>query len=72
MDLKGKTVLVTGGAVRVGKAISLALAGEGANVVINRERRAYFQTIGVDTINHCPALAFILSIRDPKVMAVKL
>ncbi len=32
---KGKTALVTGGAHRVGKAITLALARAGANVVIN-------------------------------------
>jgi len=35
MDLNGKTALVTGGAVRVGKAIALALAAAGADVVIN-------------------------------------
>ena len=35
MNLSGKTALVTGGAVRVGKAISLMLAQNGANVVIN-------------------------------------
>ena len=35
MDPKGKTALVTGGAHRVGKAITLALARAGANVVIN-------------------------------------
>ncbi len=35
MNLSGKTALVTGGAIRVGKAISLALARAGANVVIN-------------------------------------
>jgi 3-oxoacyl-[acyl-carrier protein] reductase/pteridine reductase len=35
MDLKGKTVLVTGGAHRVGRAISLAFAQAGANVVVN-------------------------------------
>ncbi|MBV9774134.1 MAG: glucose dehydrogenase, partial [Gemmatimonadetes bacterium] len=29
MELKGRVALVTGGAVRVGRAISLALAGEG-------------------------------------------
>ena len=33
--LIGKTALITGGAVRVGKAITLALAQAGANVVIN-------------------------------------
>lgn len=35
MDPKGRTALVTGGAHRVGKAITLALARAGANVVIN-------------------------------------
>lgn len=35
MDLEGKTVLVTGGAQRVGRVISLTLAAAGANVVIN-------------------------------------
>ena len=33
--IAGKTALVTGGARRVGKAIALALARDGANVVIN-------------------------------------
>jgi pteridine reductase len=35
MDLQGKTALVTGGAHRLGKGISLALARAGSNVVIN-------------------------------------
>lgn len=35
MNLAGKTALITGGAVRVGKAITLAIAQAGANVVIN-------------------------------------
>jgi 3-oxoacyl-[acyl-carrier protein] reductase/pteridine reductase len=35
MDPKGKTALITGGAHRVGQAITLALARAGANVVIN-------------------------------------
>jgi len=34
-DLKGKTALVTGGSQGIGKAISLALAEHGANLVIN-------------------------------------
>ena len=35
MDLAGRTALVTGGAVRVGRGITLTLARAGANVVIN-------------------------------------
>lgn len=35
MELKGKTALITGGARRVGRGITLAFAQAGANVVIN-------------------------------------
>lgn len=35
MDCKGKTALVTGGAHRVGKAITMMLAQAGANVIVN-------------------------------------
>ncbi len=35
MNPKGKTALITGGAVRVGKAITLKLAQAGANVIVN-------------------------------------
>ena len=40
MELKGKTAVVTGGAVRVGKAIVLALAEAGCNVLIHYGRSA--------------------------------
>ena len=35
MDLKGKTAIVTGGGIRLGKAITLALASKGCNVAIH-------------------------------------
>ena len=35
MKIKGKTVLITGGAHRVGKAITMTLARAGANIVVN-------------------------------------
>ena len=35
MEIKGRTALITGGAHRVGKAITLALGRAGANVVVN-------------------------------------
>ncbi|OGV32093.1 MAG: hypothetical protein A2020_10310 [Lentisphaerae bacterium GWF2_45_14] len=35
MDIKGKTVLITGGAVRIGHGISLAFAEAGANIIIH-------------------------------------
>jgi NAD(P)-dependent dehydrogenase (short-subunit alcohol dehydrogenase family) len=40
VEIRGRTALVTGGAVRVGRAISLALAAEGARVVIHHNRSA--------------------------------
>jgi NAD(P)-dependent dehydrogenase (short-subunit alcohol dehydrogenase family) len=40
MQIQGKTAVVTGGAVRVGKAITLALARAGANVVVHYHKSA--------------------------------
>jgi 3-oxoacyl-[acyl-carrier protein] reductase len=34
-DLKGKTALITGGSQGIGKAIAIAMAKEGANIIIN-------------------------------------
>ena len=40
MDLNGKTAVITGGAIRVGKALVLALAQAGCNVFIHYGRSA--------------------------------
>ena len=40
MELKGKTALITGGAIRVGRALTLALAEAGCNVFIHYGRSA--------------------------------
>lgn len=58
MEINGKTALITGGAHRVGKAITLALAQGGANVIINyhssagpaEETVAEARALGVDAI----------------------
>lgn len=68
MKLEGKTALVTGGAHRVGKSITLALARAGANVVINyhsssdaaKETAAEARALGVG------ALEVQANISDPQ------
>jgi len=40
LNLKGKTAIVTGGTRGLGKAISLALAKEGVNIVVNYNSRS--------------------------------
>ena len=58
MDLRGKTAVVTGGAHRVGGAISLALAEQGCNVVVHfhssaemaRETASKIENFGVECL----------------------
>ena len=58
MNINGKTALITGGAHRVGKAITLGLAQKGANVVINfntsaepaNQTAAEARSMGVDSL----------------------
>lgn len=58
MNLSGKVALVTGGAVRIGRAIALGLASAGAHLVIHyhrstdaaRETVAEAQRLGVEAI----------------------
>ena len=65
MDLRGKVALVTGGAHRLGKVIALALAQEGADVVIHYGRsaekahrtKAEIEAVGVKAITVTANLA---------------
>jgi len=58
IDIKNKIALITGGAHRVGKAITMMLATQGANVVVNynssdvaaKETVSQAQTLGVEAL----------------------
>lgn len=61
MNLRGKTALVTGGAVRIGRAVCEALAAEGCHVVIHCSR----------SVESAQQLARTLRGRDVKAWVVK-
>lgn len=73
MDVQGKVALITGGAHRLGKAISLALARAGAHVVVNyhasaeaaRQTAAEIEALGVE----CLTIQADVS-REPEVKAM--
>ncbi len=60
-SLTGKTVLITGGAKRVGAAIARALHGAGANLVVHYRKSAReAETLAADLNGHRPKSAAIV------------
>jgi len=66
--LKGKTVLVTGAAKRIGRAIALALAERGANTAITYlgSQPEAEETVGALAAHDVDALAVRCDLRDPE------
>jgi NAD(P)-dependent dehydrogenase (short-subunit alcohol dehydrogenase family) len=63
MKLKGKVAVVTGGGRGIGKAISLAMAGEGASVVVASDVESEIQDV-VQQIEKlgCQAMSYVMDI----------
>ncbi|MGD8474963.1 MAG: SDR family oxidoreductase [Anaerolineae bacterium] len=66
METEGRTALITGGAHRVGKAITLALAQAGANVVVNyyRSSAEAEQTVDQARLHGAAAVAVRADVSD--------
>lgn len=68
MDIQGKTVLITGGAKRVGKAIALALAKKGAHIAISylTSKREAFESLDQLLNTGIHAIALKADISKPR------
>jgi NAD(P)-dependent dehydrogenase (short-subunit alcohol dehydrogenase family) len=66
MEIEGRTALITGGAHRVGKAITMALAQAGANVVVNyyRSSAKAEQTVAQARLHGVAAMAVQADVSD--------
>src|SRR5574341_1460933 len=71
MEIKGKTALITGGAIRVGKAITLALARRGANIAFsyNTSKKEALKTL--EEIKNLDVRAFAMQADISKATQVK-
>lgn len=67
MQIKGKVALITGGAIRVGKAITLMLAQNGADVVVNyfSSSKAALETVAEAQAFGVRGLAVQCDVADP-------
>jgi len=68
VDLDGQVAIVTGGAVRLGKAISLALAGAGAKIAVHygRSAEAAQQTLDAVTSLGVEGILIQADLRDSR------
>jgi NAD(P)-dependent dehydrogenase (short-subunit alcohol dehydrogenase family) len=66
MTLEGRRILITGGARRIGRALALAFAREGASVAItyHASQREAEQLLR-EMPGHAPAFALAMDVRDP-------
>ncbi|MEZ4868002.1 MAG: SDR family oxidoreductase [Caldilineaceae bacterium] len=71
MEIAGKTALITGGAHRVGKAITMMLATAGANVAVNYHSSAdaAYQTVAEAKALGVQALPFQCDVADRSAVA---